>query len=104
MSCLKGGAGGQGAGEREGHFDGQGVMSAEGTAGQVGPGSMRVGQFIGRLGVVGLPAVAMGLGLAERVVRRHVARLDSLAKPVCGDPWRRIAALAHTTLGLEIHP
>lgn len=38
---------------------------------------MRVGQFIGRLGVVSLPAVGAGLGLDERVVRRHVARLEA---------------------------
>ncbi len=36
---------------------------------------MRVGRFIGRLGVVPMPAVERGLGLVERVVRRHVAKL-----------------------------
>jgi hypothetical protein len=36
-----------------------------------------VGQFIGRLGVVSLPVVEVGLGLDERVVRRHVARLET---------------------------
>ena len=43
----------------------------------LGPGSIRVGRFVGRLGVVGMPAVGVGLGLAERVVRRHVARLEA---------------------------
>ena len=43
----------------------------------LGPGSIRVGRFIGRLGVVGMPAVGVGLRLAERVVRRHVARLEA---------------------------
>jgi hypothetical protein len=38
---------------------------------------MRVGRFIGRLGVVSSPAVGAGLGLEERVVRRHVARLEA---------------------------
>ena len=38
---------------------------------------MRVGRFIGRLGVVSLPAVGVGLGLDERVVRRHVAKLEA---------------------------
>jgi hypothetical protein len=42
----------------------------------VGPGSLRVGRFIGQLGVVSLPAVEVGLNLDERVVRRHVARLE----------------------------
>lgn len=41
-----------------------------------GPGSLRVGRFIGRLGVVSLPAVEAGLDLDQRVVRRHVARLE----------------------------
>ncbi len=44
----------------------------------VGPGSVRVGQLIGRLGVVSLPAVQVGLGLEERVVRRHVSRLEAV--------------------------
>ncbi len=44
----------------------------------MGPGSVRVGQFIGRLGVISLATVSGGLGLAERVVRRHVARLEAL--------------------------
>jgi hypothetical protein len=48
------------------------------TGHRLGPGSVRVGCFIGRLGVVALPAVGVGLGLAERVVRRHVARLERL--------------------------
>lgn len=38
---------------------------------------MRVGRFIGRLGVVSVPAVGVGLDLDERVVRRHVARLEA---------------------------
>jgi hypothetical protein len=37
-----------------------------------------VGRFVGRLGVVGLPAMRVGLGLGERVVRRHVARLEAV--------------------------
>ena len=45
---------------------------------EVGPGSMRAGRFIGRLGVVTMPAVGYGLGLADRVVRRHVAKLESV--------------------------
>ncbi len=44
----------------------------------VGRGSVRVGWFIGRLGVVAMPAISMGLGLAERVVRRHVAKLEAI--------------------------
>lgn len=42
-----------------------------------GPGTLRVGRFIGRLGVVSLPAVEAGLDLDERVVRRHVAKLEA---------------------------
>ena len=34
--------------------------------------------MFGRLGIVAMPAVAVGFGLAERVVRRHVARLESI--------------------------
>jgi hypothetical protein len=33
---------------------------------------------VGRLGVVSLPAVAVGVGLDGRVVRRHVARLEAV--------------------------
>ena len=44
---------------------------------RLGPGSMRVGRSIGRLGIVSLPAVELGLGLDERVVRRHVAKLEA---------------------------
>jgi hypothetical protein len=44
----------------------------------MGPGSIRVGRFVGRLGVVPMPAVGRGLGLVERVVRRHVAKLASV--------------------------
>jgi hypothetical protein len=45
---------------------------------EVGPGSLRVGRFIGRLGIVPMPAIERGLGLVERVVRRHVAKLESV--------------------------
>ena len=48
-----------------------------GERGVPGRGTLRVGQFIGRLGVVSLPAVGAGLDLDERVVRRHVARLEA---------------------------
>jgi hypothetical protein len=44
----------------------------------VGPGTERVGRFIGRVGVMTLPAVQVGLDLDERVVRRHVQRLEDL--------------------------
>jgi hypothetical protein len=44
----------------------------------MGPGSIRVGQFIGRLGVVAMPAIERGLGLVDRVVRRHVAKLETV--------------------------
>ena len=43
----------------------------------LGPGTLRVGRFIGRLGVVSLPAVEVGLDLDQRVVRRHVAKLEA---------------------------
>jgi len=42
-----------------------------------GPGSLRVGRFIGRLGVVSIPAVQAGLDLDQRVVRRHVRKLEA---------------------------
>ena len=42
-----------------------------------GPGTQRVGRFIGRVGIVSLPAVEAGLDLDQRVVRRHVARLEA---------------------------
>ncbi len=45
---------------------------------EIGPGSIRVGRFIGRLGVVPMPAVERGLGLVDRVVRRHVAKLEKV--------------------------
>jgi hypothetical protein len=45
---------------------------------RLGPGSLRVGRFIGRLGVVALPALEIGLELDERVVRRHVAKLEAV--------------------------
>jgi hypothetical protein len=48
-----------------------------GEPGVLGRGTLRVGQFIGRLGVVSLPVVGAGLDLDERVVRRHVARLEA---------------------------
>jgi hypothetical protein len=47
---------------------------------------MRVGRFIGRLGVVSLPAVQVGLDLDERVVRRHVAKLEA-AGWLARAPW-----------------
>ena len=52
----------------------------------LGPGTVRVGRFIGRLGVVSLPAVRVGLDLDERVVRRHVARLEA-AGWLAREPW-----------------
>ena len=45
---------------------------------EIGPGSMRVEQFVGRLGVVTMPAIGHGLGLADRLVRRHVAKLEAV--------------------------
>jgi hypothetical protein len=51
-----------------------------------GPGSLRVGRFIGRLGVVSLPAVQAGLGLDQRVLRRHVAKLQA-AGWLARAPW-----------------
>ena len=51
-----------------------------------GPGSVRVGRFIGRLGIVSLPAVEAGLGLDQRVVRRHVAKLEA-AGWLAREPW-----------------
>jgi hypothetical protein len=51
-----------------------------------GPGTLRVGRFIGRLGVVSLPAVEVGLDLDERVVRRHVAKLEA-AGWLLREPW-----------------
>lgn len=51
-----------------------------------GPGTVRVGRFIGRLGVVSIPAVAVGLDLDQRVVRRHVAKLES-AGWLARAPW-----------------
>ena len=44
----------------------------------MGPGSIRVGRFIGRLGVVPMPAIERGLGLVDRVVRKHVAKLEKI--------------------------
>ena len=51
-----------------------------------GPGTVRVGRFIGRLGVVSLPAVAVGLDPDQRVVRRHVAKLEA-AGWLVREPW-----------------
>jgi hypothetical protein len=45
---------------------------------EIGPGSIRVGRFIGRPGVVPMPAVGRGLGLVDRVIRRHVAKLEKV--------------------------
>jgi hypothetical protein len=75
--------------------------SAVGPAGEIpstlglyeGRKTLRVGRFIGRLGVVSLPAVEAGLDLDQRVVRRHVAKLEAagwrVGRPGCGarDPW-----------------
>jgi len=52
----------------------------------VGPGTLRVGRFIGRLGVVSLPAVQAGLDLDQRVIRRHVAKLEA-AGWLARAPW-----------------
>ena len=52
----------------------------------VGPGTVRVGRFIGRVGVVTMRAVEIGLDLDERVVRRHVQRLEALGWLV-RDAW-----------------
>jgi hypothetical protein len=52
----------------------------------LGPGTVRVGRFIGRLGVVSLPAVGAGLDLDQRVVRRHVAKLEA-AGWLAREPW-----------------
>jgi len=53
---------------------------------RLGPGSLRVGRFIGRLGVVSIPAVEVGLDLDQRVVRRHVAKLEA-AGWLGREPW-----------------
>ena len=52
----------------------------------LGPGTVRVGRFVGKLGVVSLPSVEAGLGLDQRVVRRHVARLEA-AGWLIRSPW-----------------
>jgi hypothetical protein len=52
----------------------------------LGPGTLRVGRFIGRVGVVSLPAVEAGLDLDQRVVRRHVAKLEA-AGWLTREPW-----------------
>src|SRR5450755_82742 len=51
-----------------------------------GPGTLRVGRFIGRLGVVSLPAVEVGLDLDQRGVRGHVAVLEA-AGWLARAPW-----------------
>jgi len=63
--------------------DGSSVVNQRGG---LGPGTVRVGRFIGRLGVVSLPAVGVGLDLDERVVRRHVAKLEA-AGWLAREPW-----------------
>jgi hypothetical protein len=45
-----------------------------------------VGRFIGRVGVVSLPAVEVALGLNQRVVRRHVAKLEGVGW-LAREPW-----------------
>ncbi len=62
-----------------------------------GPGTVRVGRFIGRLGVVSLPAVEVGLDLDQRVVRRHVAKLEAAGWLVRAavDLGRGIRRVAH---------
>ena len=45
-----------------------------------------MGRFIGRVGVVSLPAVEAGLDLDQRVVRRHVAKLEALGL-LEREPW-----------------
>lgn len=45
-----------------------------------------MGRFIGRVGVVSLPAVEAGLDLDQRVVRRHVAKLEA-AGWLTREPW-----------------
>jgi hypothetical protein len=51
-----------------------------------GPGTVKVARFIGRLGVVSLPAVEVALELDQRVVRRHVAKLEA-AGWLARMPW-----------------
>ena len=51
-----------------------------------GPGTLRVGRFIGRLGVVSIPAIEVGLDLDQRVVRRHVAKLEAVGW-LARAPW-----------------
>jgi hypothetical protein len=52
----------------------------------VGPGSILVGRFVGRLGVVSLRAVEVAFDLDERVVRRHIAKLEA-AGWLARAPW-----------------
>ena len=51
-----------------------------------GPGTLRVARFIERLGIVSLPAVEVALDLDQRVVRRHVAKLEA-AGWLARMPW-----------------
>src|SRR5947209_7421476 len=53
---------------------------------RLGPGTLRVGRFIGRLGIVSMAAVGVGLDLDQRVVRRHVAKLETEGWLV-REPW-----------------
>ena len=67
-----------------------------------GPGTLRVGRFIGRLGLVSLPAVQAGLDLDQRVVRRHIAKLEA-AGWLGRAPWvwERAPIAWLTSLGVE---
>jgi hypothetical protein len=67
-----------------------------------GPGTLRVRRFIGKLGVVSLPAVQPGLDLDERVVRRHVAKLEA-AGWLARAPWvwGEGSVVWLTSLGIE---
>jgi hypothetical protein len=56
----------------------QGMQYMSNRGVEIGPGSIRVGRFIGRLGVVPMPAIERGLGLVDRVVRRHAAKLEKV--------------------------
>lgn len=78
--CLVVGFGGADGGDSK---EGGAEMSG---GGGVGPGTVRVGRFIGRVGVVTMRAVEIGLDLDERVVRRHVQRLEGLGWLV-RDAW-----------------
>ena len=66
-----------------------------------------MGRFIGRLGIVPMPAIERGFGLVERVVRRHVAKLEGVGwcermPAIRGDGslvWMTAAGLAGVDLG-----